>query len=86
MPAKKTITPEQAAKKEAEKVARFKDLANKRVPKALGAIAAIGGLASKSSYSYTPEQVQVLENALNAEVQKTLQRFRGGVATATLFQ
>ncbi len=68
-------TAEQKAAKEAAKAEKFKELAGKRVSKALDAIALIKGLANTQNYSYTQEQTQKLGEALRAEVLSVMERF-----------
>lgn len=79
MPKVSTKTPEQQAldkaANDAVKVAKFKELGAKRVNAALDKISLIGNLSNKSSYTYTPEQIEVIKNALIAQCQKTLSMF-----------
>ena len=70
-----TQTPEQKAAKEAEKQAKFRELAGKRVSKALDAIALIKGLANTANYSYTEEQTAKIGEALKAEVVSVMEKF-----------
>lgn len=67
---------------EETKADKFKRLAESRVSKALSAIATIGGLASKTNYEYTPEQVEKIIGALNAEVTVLANRFAKPEAVA----
>lgn len=62
---------------------KFTRLANSRVPKALDAIANIGGLASKTNYEYTDEQIAKIFGALEAEMTKLQARFKNPEAVAT---
>lgn len=68
-------TPEDKAKKEAAKAEKFKELAGKRVSKALDAIALIKGLSNTTNYTYTQEQTQKIGEALRAEVLSVMERF-----------
>lgn len=72
-------TPEQAAAAKAErekaKAEKFVEMANKRVSAALEKIALISNLSNRSSYSYTPDQVNAIGNALVGEVNKALAPF-----------
>lgn len=77
-----TQSPEDKAAKEAAKADRFKELAGKRVSKALDAIALIKGLSNTTNYSYTPEQVQKIGEALRAEVLLVMERFSAPSAKA----
>jgi len=81
----RTATPqtaEQKAAKEAAKQEKFKDLAGKRVSRALDAIALIKGLSNTANYSYTSEQVQKIGEALRAEVLSVMERFSAPSAKA----
>lgn len=75
-------TAEQKAAKEAAKQEKFKELAEKRVSKALDAIALIKGLSNTTNYSCTPEQVQKIGEALRAEVLGVMERFSSPSAKA----
>jgi menaquinone-dependent protoporphyrinogen IX oxidase len=66
---------ETAATPAETKAEKFKRLAEARVSKALSAIAVIGGLASKTNYDYTDEQVAKIIGALNAEIEVLGKRF-----------
>ncbi len=70
-----TQTLEDKAAKEAAKAEKFKELASKRVSKALDAIALIKGLANTANYSYTQEQTQKIGEALRAEVLAVMEKF-----------
>ena len=74
MTEKTTTTADAKAPK--DKAGNFKKLAEKRVSKALAAIAVIGNLASKANYEYSDEQVAKIEQALNNEVTVLMNRFR----------
>jgi diaminopimelate decarboxylase len=54
----------------------FKRIAERRVNKALNAIAIIGGLASRTNYDYEPEQVAQIFKALENECNKLATRFK----------
>lgn len=58
------------------KADRFRRLAVLRTNKAIKAIRQIGDLASAAS-EYTPEQTTKIKAAINAELEKTMQRFGG---------
>lgn len=58
------------------KADKFVRLATSRTSKALDAIANIGGLASKTNYDYTDEQVAKIFGALEAEMTKLQTRFK----------
>ncbi len=55
--------------------AKFVDLANKRVTKALNDVRLIGNLANKSNYDYTDEDVTRIFRALNDELAACRKRF-----------
>jgi predicted phosphohydrolase len=55
--------------------AKFVDLANKRVSKALNDIRLIGNLANKSNYDYTDDDVTRILRALSDEVAACRKRF-----------
>ena len=65
-----TNTPETKAQK-------FARLAVSRTEKALTAIALLRGLSSKGNYEYTDEQVAKIGAALEAEVIRTMDAFKG---------
>jgi len=60
--------------------AKFVELAEKRVTKAIKDIRLIGNLSNKGNYRYTDEDVKKIIRALDAEVKKLKHRFetRGG--------
>ena len=58
-----------------DKAAKFKEIASKRVPKAMGAIRLIGNLASPN-YSYTEEQAERVVSALQSEVDALWEKFK----------
>lgn len=60
------------AAREAEKLSKFERLAEKRVSKAVDAMAALRGLANKNTYSFTEKHVEVMFGALEKELE-TLQ-------------
>lgn len=77
-----TQTPEAKAAKEAAKADKFKELAGKRVSKALDAIALIKALANTANYTYTPEQAEKIGEALKAEVVGVMEKFAAPSAKA----
>lgn len=68
-----SLTPEQRA---AAKVAKFNELAPKRMTNALRGIRLIGNLSSRGGYSYTDDQVAKMEQALRNAVNETMNRFK----------
>lgn len=73
------LTPEQKAAKvaarQAEKAAKFIEIASKRMTKALDAIELLGNLANKSSYSWTNDQINAMGGALGDKVNGVLSLF-----------
>jgi len=55
--------------------AKFVELAEKRVTRAIKDIRLIGNLSNKSNYSYTDQDVRKIIRALEAEIKKLKQRF-----------
>ena len=55
--------------------AKFVELANKRVSKALHDIQLIGNLSNRSNYHYTEEDVAKIFRALNGELRACRKRF-----------
>jgi len=76
-----SLTPEQKAAKAQEKADNFKRLAMARVNKSIDALATLRGLANTNTYTYTPEQVNVMFNAIDAEVSKLKSMFAPGAKT-----
>lgn len=67
------------------KAERFTRLGQKRVPRALKAIATVRNLASRTSYEYTPEQSKKIVDALTAELSALRQAFEGRQEVLSLF-
>jgi len=65
------------------KTQKFVRIAQLRTNKALDAIAALGGLSVKANYDYTDEQWQKIVGAMNAEIQKVVDKVKAGGATAS---
>lgn len=57
------------------KEAKFKEIASKRVPKAMQAIRLIGNLASPN-YSYTEEHAEKIISSLQAEIDTLYEKFK----------
>ena len=74
------------AKDDAGRAAKFKDFAALRVTRALRSLRAVGKLANKRAYGYTPEQVAKIGEALNAELQRVADAFKGGAKSADSFE
>lgn len=58
-----------------DKAAKFVELANKRVNKALKDIALVSNLANRQNYEYTEEQAKKIVKALQQEVDLLKQSF-----------
>ena len=58
------------------KEAKFVELANKRVNKAIKDIRLIANLGNKGNYSYSDEQASKIVRALQKEVDKVKERFK----------
>lgn len=76
----KQLSPQEKQKLDGErklkKAAKFKELAGKRVSKALGAIRQVERLANRNSYVYTPDQVSRILTALVNAMRSTEQAFK----------
>jgi len=59
-----------------DKAAKFVELANKRVNKALKDIQLIGNLANRQNYEFTNEQAKKIVRALQQEVDVVKQSFQ----------
>lgn len=59
------------------KAQRFVRLGQRRVPKAVKAIRAIGNLANRAQYTYTEEQWRKIMGALTSEVEALYRAFNG---------
>lgn len=58
------------------KRAKFVELAEKRVEKALSAIRVIGNLSNRNNYQYSEEDVKKIMSALTDEVKQVQTRFK----------
>jgi len=56
--------------------AKFVELAEKRVTRAIKDIRLIGNLSNKGNYSYTDEDVRKIIRALENEIKRLKQRFK----------
>ena len=82
--AKETVTTPlnteaEKAKRQAEKLAKFKELGGKRVSAALDKIALLNNLANRNSYDYTQEDVDKMAKALRAAVQHVEDNFKAAL-------
>ena len=59
-----------------DKAAKFVDLANKRMNKAIKDLRLIGNLANKKNYEFNDEQVRKILKALQKEVDTIKQNFQ----------
>jgi hypothetical protein len=62
-------------KRDRSPVGRFKYLAEKRVGKAIKAIASISNLSDRKNYEYTEDQVSQIMDALTNELELTRKKF-----------
>jgi len=60
---------------ERDKAEKFRELATKRVNRAIKDLRLIGNLANQNNYAYTDDQVSKIVSALNAEVRTLKRRF-----------
>ena len=58
-----------------DKQEKFKELAEKRVNKALTGLRLIGNLANRNTYDYTEKQADLIISTLEAEVKILRQKF-----------
>ena len=66
---------------------KFKELAEKRVNRALKDIKLIGNLSNRSNYSYTEKDAKAIINALNKAVAEVKARFdRKGDEAESVFK
>lgn len=78
--AKPAKTPEQIAADKAARGKKFVELANKRVGKALAAIANVGKLANKRAYDFDAPQCAKIETALKDETTAAMKRFQSALS------
>lgn len=71
---RKPLTPEEKAKRDAERAKKFEAIAAPRTRRALKAIGLIGNL-SASGYVSTPDQVEKIRKALQTKLDETMARF-----------
>ena len=81
--AQKATAAEQLEKAKAalrvESGGKFKELAGKRVSKALNAIGGVGKLANARAYLFTTEQIDKIEKAMVDEVALCIKRYRSAL-------
>jgi hypothetical protein len=65
-----------------DKSAKFVDLGNKRVNKAIRDLKLVGNLANKKNYEYSEEQAKKIIKVLQREVENIKQVFQSAVADA----
>lgn len=75
----------QITKKTDDKNAKFRELANKRVSKAISAIRTVGKLAGRRG-SYSDDEVAQIVAALNGAVEKMGERFETGAPESSEFE
>jgi hypothetical protein len=59
-----------------DKAAKFIELANKRVNKAIKDLKLVGNLANKKNYEYTEEQAKKIVKALQKEIETIKRNFQ----------
>ena len=65
------------AAKKAERPVKFRQLANKRVPRALKALDSVANLSNKAVYDYTDEQRDSIVAILRSRLKSLEERFSG---------
>ena len=65
-----------------DKRAKFLELANARVPRAIKDIRLIGNLSNRGAYEYTEEDIRRITKALQKEIEALRARFGSGGASA----
>lgn len=60
-----------------DKRAKFIELANKRVNRAIKDLRLVGNLANANNYAYTDDQVKKILNALKKELENVRKNFEG---------
>lgn len=69
-----------------DKHSKFKELAEKRVNRALKDIRLIGNLSNKNNYHYEPGEVQTLIKALENELRALKLKFNNTSSESTIFK
>lgn len=62
---------------DAQKAAKFRDLAEKRMNRILNGIAGLSKLSATSRYSYSPVQVEKMEKAFQGALNSCFAGFKG---------
>lgn len=68
-----------ATRSDAEKSAKWKELAEKRANRIIKGIESLSKLSAKSRYSYTPKQIETLKEAFEAAFDECFARYAGSV-------
>jgi hypothetical protein len=69
--------PKAPPRTEADKANKFRQLINKRVPKLLKQIVAVGNLSAKGNYVYSDEQVDKVFGLIHEALRTARARFQG---------
>jgi len=69
-----------------DKKEKFKELAEKRVNRALSDLRLIGNLANSNNYEYTEKQAQMIISTLEAEVKILRQKFQSSTSSKKKFK
>jgi len=72
----------QQAESDRDKRAKFLELANKRVNRAIKDLALIANLANRKNYDYTEEEAKKVIRALQAEVDHVKHNFTLGIQSS----
>lgn len=72
----------QHAESDRDKRAKFLELANKRVNRAIKDLALIANLANRKNYDYTEEEAKKVMRALQAEVDHVKHNFTIGIQSS----
>lgn len=69
-----------------DKQEKFKELAEKRVNKALTGLRLIGNLANRNNYDYTEKQADLIISTLETEVKILRQKFKSSAPSKKTFK
>jgi len=83
MPRGKQLTDAQRQAREKERVEKFKTLGSKRLNNALTAIRRLQPLANKNQYTYTEDQVKLIQRHLTEATEAVIDSFKGKEVAAT---
>ena len=69
-----------------DKQEKFKQLAEKRVNRALSDLRLIGNLANRNNYDYTEEQARLIISTLETELKVLRQKFNSSTSSKKKFK